>query len=54
MVLVDLNVYLTGLTALNVHLTGMLQYIFLSFFYAVFFVVNMANIVLQQHYWFIG
>jgi hypothetical protein len=54
--LTDLNVYLTGLATLNVYLEGLLQYIFFRFFilFAMFSVVNLGNIVLQWHCWFIG
>jgi hypothetical protein len=49
MVVTALHVYLTSLTALNVYLIGMLQYIFLLFFYTMFSVVNMGDIVLHRH-----
>jgi hypothetical protein len=32
-VLTDLNIYLNDMTDLNVYLTGLLQYIFLRYFY---------------------
>jgi hypothetical protein len=53
--LTDLNVYLIGFIALNVYLAGLIQYIFSHFFlYAMFFVVNVGNIVLRRHCWFIA
>jgi len=49
MVLTSLNFYLIGLTAWNVFLTTLFQYIFLRFFDTIFCAVNLANIVLHWH-----
>jgi hypothetical protein len=53
-VLTSLNIYLTGLTAWNVFLTGVLQYIFLRFFYTILSAVNLGNIVLHRNSWLTG